>query len=92
VKRQAPDLSGSGAEREGKMNCIIEIAKTEGRDYITPEDVADALKKFDVNKVRLDVLEVLGKQVGFGAEDCGLCAFVAWEGKPAVFEIDEQKT
>lgn len=63
------------------MNCVTGIAKAEGRDYITPEDVGDALKKFDADKVRLDVLEVLGKQAGFGAEDKGLCAFVAWEGK-----------
>jgi len=63
------------------MNIIISIAKVNKRDYITPEDVASALGEFDVNKVRLDVLEVLGKHSGYGAEDAGLCAFVAWEGK-----------
>lgn len=67
------------------MNCVTKIAKENNRDYITPEDVADTLKEantfFEVAKVREDVLEVLGKQAGFGAEDAGLCAFVAWEGK-----------
>lgn len=68
------------------MNCIINLAKANKRDYITPGDVEDALRWFDVNQVRLDVLEVLGKHSGYGAEDVGLCAFVAWEGK-----IEEEK-
>lgn len=68
------------------MNCITNIAMANARNYITPSDVEEALKKFDVNKVRLHVLEVLGKHSGYGAEDAGLCAFVAWEGK-----IEEEK-
>lgn len=59
---------------------VTRIAKRNGRDYITPEDVSDALKKIPKERVRLDVLAILGKQTGFGAEDSGLCAFVAWEG------------
>jgi|GEM_PF-3533657 len=67
------------------MNCVTNIAAKKNRDYITPEDVSEALKEFDVDRVRLDVLEVLGQHSGFGTEeiceDRGLCAFVAWEGK-----------
>lgn len=74
-------LSGKG-ENDG-MNSIIEIAKKHGRDYITPEDVTEALKRsrFSSQKIRLEVLEVLGKQTECGAEDSSLCAFVAWKGK-----------
>ena len=59
-------------------NCVIAIAKADGRDYITPEDVSQAINEDnDVTKVRLDVLEVLS---GWGAEDSGLCAFIAFRG------------
>lgn len=67
------------------MNNIVEISKKYNRDYITPEDVAEALKackdSSEIDKVRLDVLEVLGNTAGVGVEDRSLCAFVAWEGK-----------
>jgi predicted ATP-dependent protease len=68
---------------EVDVNSIIEIAQKNKRDYITPEDVSEALKlsRFSSNKVRLEVLEVLGEITGFGVEDPGLCAFVAWKGK-----------
>ena len=59
---------------------VTRIAKNQGRDYITPEDVSEALKKIPRERVRLDVLAILGKQAGFGAEDPSLCAFVAWKG------------
>lgn len=63
------------------MNLITEIAKKHGRDYITPEDVSETINRYpNINNIRLDVLEVLGKQTGFGAEDPGLCAFIAWKG------------
>jgi hypothetical protein len=68
------------------MNCIIEIAKKKRKEkYITPEDVSDALKQkgslLDVNAIiREDLLEVLGKQTLYGAEDAGLCAYIAWVG------------
>jgi len=61
---------------------VTRIAENDGRDYITPEDVSDALKNVPKGRVRLDVLAVLGKQTNFGAEDAGLCAFVAWQGIP----------
>lgn len=60
---------------------VTRIAKKDRRDYITPEDVNDALKTTHKDRVRLDVLAVLGKQASFGAEDSGLCAFVAWKGE-----------
>lgn len=65
------------------MNSITEIAKKHGRNYITPEDVTEALEKsrFSSQRVRLEVLEVLGKQTEYGAEDSSLCAFIAWKGK-----------
>ena len=46
------------------MNSIIEIAKKDGRDYVTPKDVSEALKqsRFSSQKVRLEILEILAKQ------------------------------
>jgi hypothetical protein len=63
------------------MNTVTAIAAKQGRDYITPEDVSDALQDHALDQVRLDALEVLGKQTEFGAEDRSLCAFVAFHGK-----------
>lgn len=66
-------------------NCIIAIAKLAGRDYVTPEDVGDAIKQGnDVTKVRLDVLEILAENAGWGAEDSGLCAFIAFRGVTSI--------
>lgn len=69
------------------MNSIIEIAQKHGRNYITPEDVTEALELPYVgsrcmadNKVRFELLEILGKQTDFGAEDPNLCAYIAWKG------------
>ena len=62
---------------------VTRIADKAGRKYITPEDVGKALEAVHVDRVRLDVLAVLGKQTGYGAEDAGLCAFVAWQGHGA---------
>ena len=61
------------------MNSITEIAKKHRRNYITTEDISEALKKsrFSSQRVRLEVLEVLAKQTGYGAEDSSLCAFIA---------------
>jgi len=59
---------------------VCEIAKRKKRTYITPEDVAGALKKHGLTKVRADVLAVIGKQTRYGCEDASLCAFVAWDG------------
>ena len=67
------------------MNYIIEIAKKKRTEkYVTPEDVTDALneRRFSSQAVRIDILEILGNQTEYGAEDVGLCAFLAWKGKP----------
>ena len=65
------------------MNSVIEVAKKHGRNYITPEDVSEALKlsRFASNRVRSEVLEVLAEQTDYGVEDSNLCAFIAWKGK-----------
>ena len=61
------------------MNCVTEIAAKNNRNYITPEDVACALKDNEPEVVRLAVLEVLARITNFYAEDYSLCAFIAWE-------------
>ncbi len=61
------------------MNVLIELANQDDRDYITPEDVGDALKENKVEKVMVDLLEIIAGQVGKGCEDTSLCAFVAWK-------------
>lgn len=65
------------------MNVVTRIAQEHGRSYITPGDVSAALGTSEVGDVRLAVLDVLGNQTGFGAEDGGLCAFLAAQGDPA---------
>lgn len=71
------------------MNSIIAIAKQYGRSYVTPEDVGEALSACEVDTVRTDLLEILGKQTDFYAEDSSLCAFIAWRGKTD--EIEENR-
>jgi len=65
-----------------KNNTIAKIAKENNRDYITPEDVQEAINRGgDLTKIRLDVLEVMADNAGFGCEDRGLIAFVAFRGE-----------
>lgn len=64
-----------------KHNCLAVIAHNDKRDYITPEDVTTSLHEITEDKVRLDVLEILGGGTGFGVEDESLTAFVAFEGR-----------
>lgn len=72
-------------------NSLTERAEAAGRRYITPEDVGQALRQgVSEEKVRLEVLEVLGKQTRFGAEDAGLCAFLAWRGRAGLLKEDEE--
>lgn len=61
-------------------NAVTALTRAAGRDYITPEDVGDALRTAPADTVRSAVLEVLGKQTGYGVEDPSLCAFIAWSG------------
>lgn len=52
-----------------------DFARAVGRDYITPEDIGDALASgTDPTAVKQEVLEALGKK---SCEDPSLCAFVA---------------
>lgn len=64
------------------MNKVIVIAEQAGRNYITPEDVQQAIneKPSDPHGIRIDVLEVIARQTNFGVEDISLCAFVAFNG------------
>lgn len=66
----------------GEMNTITAIALVKGRHYIAPEDVQAAIDAHpdDIHRVRIDALEVLGGQTGFGTEDHDLCAFVEFRG------------
>lgn len=64
------------------MNAVTTIAQERGRKYITPEDVSAALRVGRIEDVRLAVLQVLGRQTEFAAEDGGLCAFLAARGNP----------
>lgn len=63
-------------------NILIEVAQRYNRDYITPEDVSEAINDgADLSQIRLDLLELLGRRTGYGVEDKGLCAFIAWRGE-----------
>ena len=75
------------------MNSIIEIARKNGRDYVTPKDVLEALKqsRFSSQKVRLEILEILAKQTNYEVEDSNLCAFIAWRGKSVQPLISEKR-
>lgn len=54
---------------------VWEVAKENGRDYITPEDIADAaFQGADEHTVWQEVLEAIDAK---SAEDASLCAFVA---------------
>ena len=58
---------------------VTRFAKKAKREYITPEDIEAALKVSSVDRVRSDVLAVLGGITDYGAEDSRLCAFIAWD-------------
>jgi hypothetical protein len=68
-----------------KHNKLAQMAMAQERSYITPEDVGEALEgcqtEEEVNKIRLDVLEIMAENAGFGVEDSSLTAFVAFRGK-----------
>lgn len=66
------------------MNILVDIARDEGRGYVTPEDVLEAFRRHpqDPHLVRIDLLEVLGLHAGDGAEDSRLCALIGWRGGP----------
>ena len=60
------------------MKSIIAIAKHAGRDYVTPEDVGDAIQNgASKRRVQIELLKIIGRQMDMGAEDASLCAFVS---------------
>lgn len=68
-------------EKTLEHNELAKIANSDGRDYVTPEDVEEAFKYFPIDKVRLDALEILGGGgTGFGYEAGDLIAFNAFNG------------
>lgn len=84
IKKPQSRASVHAIVKRSPRNIFREIAKNNDRDYITPEDIAYAIKRHRLSSVRRDLLAVIGKQVDLGIEDCGLCAFVAWRGKRSV--------
>jgi predicted ATP-dependent protease len=63
------------------QNVLVEIAKRKNRDYITPEDVTEALQMYNKQRVRYNLLAIIARQVDYGCEDVSLCAFIAYRGK-----------
>jgi hypothetical protein len=59
------------------MNMLANLAKAAGRDYITPEDIDEAMQGLGLD-IEMDFLEILANQVGIGIEDTDGCAFVLW--------------
>jgi hypothetical protein len=58
-------------------NVLEDIAKRNGRDYITPEDVDKATRSFPRSVVQWHLLAAIGKRHSVGVEDYSLCCFVA---------------
>jgi hypothetical protein len=63
-------------------NVLAQMAMAEGRSYIHPGDITEALEAgHSEDKVRLDTLEILAENAGFSCEDAGLIAWLAYKGK-----------
>ena len=77
-----------GAWEGGEMRQTSEVALTltsiaeqHGRNYVTPEDVSEALDSHaSKDLIRMEVLALVGRQSKYGIEDAGLCACIAWRG------------
>ena len=67
-----------------RENVFVAIAKRCNREYITPEDVSNALRDGHLDCIREDLLGVIGEQFDLGVEDIGLCAYIAWRGIPTM--------
>jgi hypothetical protein len=59
------------------MNMLVNLAKAAGRDYITPEDIDEAMQGLGLD-IEMDFLEILAGQVEISIEDTDGCAFVLW--------------
>jgi hypothetical protein len=60
-------------------NILLTVARRYGRDYVTPEDVTEALRIHDRHKVRLALLHALSGRLGVEDHECA--AFVAARGR-----------
>ena len=72
-------------------NLLVRMAKIQNRDYVTSEDISEALSSFTMANDRAssvihedetikDFLEILSCQVdGMRIEDVSLCASVLWK-------------
>lgn len=59
---------------------LTSIAEQHGRNYVTPEDVSEALASHALKYlIRMEVLALIGAQSKYGIEDASLCAFIAWK-------------
>ena len=59
------------------INLLKEIARKDGRDYITPEDVGEAMESHPAASVQWHLLAAFGGRHDVGVEDARLCAFIA---------------
>jgi hypothetical protein len=62
---------------QAPMNLLKEIARKDGRVYITPEDVGEAMESHPAASVQSHLLAALSGRHGVGVEDPCLCAFIA---------------
>jgi hypothetical protein len=64
------------------VNTITAIAFEKGRDYVTPEDVQEAMRahREDPHRVRIDVLEILAGETDYPACLPNECARAAYDG------------
>ena len=59
------------------VNLLKEIARKHGRDYITPEDVGEAMASHPAARVQWHLLAAFGGRHDVGCEDARLMAFIA---------------
>ena len=59
------------------VNLLKEIARKHGRDYITPEDVGEAMASHPAARVQWHLLAAIGGRHDVGCEDACLMAFIA---------------
>jgi hypothetical protein len=71
-----------------KGNAFINQAESQGRDYITPEDVSDVIVQWAADGIRMntarqllafDFLKILAGRYEFGIEDKQMCAYCLLE-------------
>jgi hypothetical protein len=64
------------------MNCLGVIANSKVRNYITPEDIREAIDSgIPLDSIRLSLLEILGGIEVYSVEDSYLCSYIAAKGE-----------